>query len=127
MTDLADGITSELSVLVDQPFDVRWARYWSLIVYMTEHDPGAMSELSGLIVNQEEQIAAAEQRPSVQALLGDERNVRRERAETKLFELLAPLLHVEDTPDNRAALAVERDNILREVRAYAEQADPEDA
>jgi len=124
---LADGITSELGVLVDQPFDVRWARYWSLIVYMTEHDPGSMSELSGLIVSQEEQLAAAEQRPSVRTLLGDERTARRERAETKLFELLAPLLHAEDTPENRAALATERDNILREVRAYAAQAQPDEA
>ena len=127
MNDLADGITSELGVLVDQPFDVRWARYWSLIVYMTERDPGSMSELSGLIVSQEEQLAAAEQRPSVKTLLGEERTVRRERAETKLFELLAPLLHAEDTPENRAALAAERDNILREVRAYAAQAEPDEA
>ena len=127
MTDLADGITSELGVLVDQPFDVRWARYWSLIVYMTKHDPGSMGELSGLIVDQEEKLAAAEQRPSVQTLLGEERNARRESAETKLFELLAPLLHAADTPENRAALAAERDNILREVRAYAQQAEPDEA
>ena len=127
MTDLADGITSELGVLVDQPFDVRWARYWSLVLYMTEHDPAAMGELSRLIVDQEEQLAASDQRPSVQTLLGDDRNARREHAETKLFDLLAPLLHAEGTPENRAALASERDRILHEVRTYAEQAEPENA
>ncbi|MGI9415677.1 MAG: hypothetical protein ACR2PM_18520 [Hyphomicrobiales bacterium] len=124
---MADGITTELRALIDQPQEVRWAHYWSLVHYVTEHKPGTMGELSRMIVDQEEHLAADGRRPSIVTLLGEERAARREQAENRLFEMLAPLLHAEDTRENRAALAAERDRVLDEVRAYAEHAGPEDA
>lgn len=127
MADLRSNFESTLVTLRNQPFEIRWARYWSMVLEALEYAPETLEHLNHLIVSQEEQIAAAENRPTIERMLGAERDVMRREADQAVMEFLAPFQHSEGTTEERAALAHERRRIRAEIHPHAQRADPPDA
>ena len=127
MADLRSNFESTLVTLRNQPFEIRWARYWSMVLEALEYAPETLEHLNHLIVSQEEQIAAAESRPTIERMLGGERDTMRREADQAVMEFLAPFQHSEGTTEERAALASERRRIRAEIHPHAQRADPPDA
>ena len=127
MADLRSNFEHTLTTVRRQPFELRWARYWSLVLQALENAPESLEQLNRLIVEQEEHIAGAEGRPTIAKMLGHERDQLRREADEAVMQLLGPFFDSEGSPAERAALAEERRRIRQEIYPHSERADPPEA
>lgn len=127
MADLRSNFENTLVTLRNQPFELRWARYWSMVLEALEYAPESLEFLNRLIVDQEEQLAARDKRQTIAKILGPEREQLRREADDAVMDLLAPFFKSEGSPAERAALASERRRIRSEIHPHAQRADGADA
>ncbi len=127
MADLRSNFEGTLVTLRNQPFELRWARYWSMVLEALEYAPESLEYLNRLIIDQEDHLAAAEGRQTVARMLGAERDQLRREADAAVMELLQPFFNSEGSPTERAAIAAERRRIRSEIHPHAQRADGPDA
>ncbi len=127
MADLRSNFESTLVTLRNQPFELRWSRYWSMVLEALEYAPESLEFLNRLIVDQEEHLATRDRRQTIAKLLGSEREQLRREADEAVMGLLQPFLNSEGSPAERAALASERRRIRAEIHPHAQRADGADA
>ena len=127
MADLRSNFENTLVTLRNQPFELRWARYWSMVLEALEYAPESLEFLNRLIVDQEEQLATRDRRQTIAKILGPEREQLRREADEAVMDLLAPFFKSEGSPAERAALASERRRIRSEIHPHAQRADGADA
>ena len=123
MAKLRSNFKNTVVSLANKPFEVRWAGYWTLVLHILEHTPDTLEQFNRVILEQEERLAEAEDRPTIARLLGDERaTLNREMHET-VMQLLAPMLEADGTLEERVELAKERRRIRRDILPHSQKAE----
>ncbi len=120
MGNLGEQISAELRDISRYGFEARWSRYWPLVFDVVETDPETVSNVRDAIVEMEERIAAGENRPTLDRLLGDQRGVWQEEAESVFFEFIQPFIHADGTSEEREALYNELQQVKQDVKTKIE-------
>lgn len=127
MADLRARFENTVLAIHDQSFEERWARYWAMVLHALDSAPDTLEFLNRLIIDQEEELAAAEGRPTLAQALGPERAQLRKEADDEVTQLLKPFFSGDGTTAEREAVANERRRIRSEIHPHTERAEPADA
>lgn len=127
MAELRKRFENTVQAIRDQSFEERWARYWAMVLHALDNAPHTLEFLNRLIIGQEEELAAAQGRPTLEEMLGPERTQLRKEADDEVTRLLKPFFSGDGTTAEREAVANERRRIRSEIHPHTERAEPDSA